>query len=79
MIFATDHPIGEKIMTGIYSKAMQRQPDLRKKALLQRRQNREEKRGLVGMFDLDEIAPEPGRSGVRVEYEHLPPSPPLTA
>jgi three-Cys-motif partner protein len=78
MIFATDHPVGEKIMKDIYSKAMQRQPDLRKRALLQRRQDREEKRGLVGMFDLDEIAPQPGQSGVQVEYEHVPPTRPLT-
>ena len=79
MIFATDHPVGEKIMKDIYSKAMQRQPDLRQRALLQRRQDREEERGLFGMFDLDEIAPEPGQSQVRVEYEHVPPTPPLNA
>jgi hypothetical protein len=78
MIFATDHPVGEKIMGNIYSQAMQRQPDLRNRALLQRRQKREEDRGLVGMFNLDEIAPTPVRSQVRVEYEHVPPTPPLT-
>ena len=44
MIFATDHPAGEKIMHYLYTTAMRRQPALRRKAQLQRRQERERAR-----------------------------------
>jgi three-Cys-motif partner protein len=78
MIFATDHEVGEKVMGNIYSRAMQRQPNLQHKARLQLRQKREDARGVLGMFDLDELAPSPVQSGVQVEYENVPPTPPLT-
>jgi hypothetical protein len=52
MIFATDHWAGEKIMTGLYSAVLRRRPALRQKAQLQRRQDREEARGVHGLFDL---------------------------
>lgn len=78
MIFATDHPVGEKIMKDVYSSAMRRQPALRKRAQLQRRQDREEERGLVGMFDLNEVAPPPEEFAVHIQYEHEPPHPPFT-
>lgn len=77
MIFATDHWAGEKIMTGLYSKAVRRQPALRQKAQLQWRQAREEKRGVQGMFDLDELAPQlPADTAFHVQHEHVPPRPP---
>jgi three-Cys-motif partner protein len=77
MIFATDHWAGEKIMTDLYSRAMRRQPALRQKAQLQRRQAREEKRGIHGMFDLDELAPQLSADSVfHIKHEHMPPHPP---
>jgi len=76
MIFATDHWAGEKIMGDIYSRAMRRQPALRQKAQLQRRQDREESRGVHGMFDLDQMAPQAPPDGVRIQQEHVPPHPP---
>jgi hypothetical protein len=78
MIFATDHWAGEKIMTDLYSAAMDRQPALRRKAQLQRRQDREEADGVYGMFDLAELAPAPARevTGFRVQHHHVPPRPP---
>lgn len=77
MIFATDHWAGEKIMADLYSTAARRQPALRQKAQLQRRQTREEKRGIHGMFDLDELAPQLSADSVfHIQHEHVPPRPP---
>jgi three-Cys-motif partner protein len=78
MIFATDHWAGEKIMTDLYSAAADRQPALRLKAKLQRRQEREEAEGVHGLFDLAELALPPARTAAafRVQHEHVPPHPP---
>jgi hypothetical protein len=78
MIFATDHWAGEKIMTDLYSAAADRQPALRLKAQLQRRQEREEAEGVHGLFDMAELAPSPARpaSAFRVQHQHVPPHPP---
>jgi len=76
MIFATDHWAGEKIMTDLYSAAMRRQPGLRQKAQLQRRQSREESQGVHGLFDLDQLTPQAPPAGVHIQHEHLPPHPP---
>jgi three-Cys-motif partner protein len=78
MIFATDHWAGEKIMTDLYSAALDRQPALRFKAQLQRRQKREETDGVHGLFDLADLAPQPARSAAqfRVQHQHVPPHPP---
>jgi hypothetical protein len=59
MIFATNHWAGEKITTELYSKAMERAPSLRKKALLQRRQAKLEDAGIHGLFDMTDVAPPP--------------------
>src|SRR5260221_5168990 len=73
MIFATDHPAGEKIMTDLYTAALRRQPALRRKAQLQRRQEREEADGVHGMFDMAELAPTPARevTWLRVQHQHV--------
>ena len=77
MIFATDHWAGEKIMNRSVLRGERRQPGLRQKAQLQRRQTREESRGRYGMFDLDELAGhKPDDSLFEVESEQLPPHPP---
>ena len=57
MIFATDHPAGEKIMTDIYRSALHRQPDLRLKAQLKAKQKKLDDAGTIGLFDLTEVAP----------------------
>ncbi len=78
MIFATDHWAGEKIMNDLYSKAASRQPGLRKKAQLQRRQAREESQGLYGLFDLDELTQQGPPDGMlRIQYQNVPPHPPF--
>jgi three-Cys-motif partner protein len=55
MIFATDHAVGDKIMKAVYSKAMSQQGALRERARQQRKQSREEKEGLLGLFDVDDV------------------------
>jgi len=78
MIFATDHWAGEKIMTDLYSAAMRRQPELRHKAKLQRRQDREEDQGVHGLFPLAELArPTTEAAGYRIRrHRHEPARPP---
>jgi three-Cys-motif partner protein len=77
MIFATDHPAGAKIMNHLYTTAVRRQPVLRRKAQLQRRQDREEKEGVHGMFDLDQLAPDTlPDAAVHIQNEQAPAHPP---
>jgi hypothetical protein len=78
MIFATDHWAGEKIMTELYSKAMERTPSLRKKALLQRRQAKLEDAAIHGLFDMTDLAPpsEPANPGFQIQSRPRPPRPP---
>jgi three-Cys-motif partner protein len=77
MIFATDHWAGEKIMKDVYSAAARHQPALRRRAQLQRRQDKEEREGRYGLFDLDELAPHtPDGPIFEVKPQQLPPHPP---
>lgn len=78
MIFATDHWAGEKIMTDLYSRAMDRTPSLRNKALLQRRQTKLEDVGIHGLFDMADVAspPEPTAPGFQVRSRPVPPRSP---
>ena len=71
MIFATDHKAGKKIMTDLYSSAARRQPELRRRAQLQRQQERLDKEGLVGLFDLVDVAPAPDSAKPIYEIQSL--------
>ncbi len=57
MIFASDHPVGDKIMRHLYGKALARHEQMRKEALALRRQLRAEKKrrdaGEDALFSLD--------------------------
>jgi hypothetical protein len=44
-------------MSDVYQAALRRQPELRRRAQLQRREDRLEKAGIHGMFDLADLAP----------------------
>jgi three-Cys-motif partner protein len=78
MIFATDHWAGEKIMTDLYKAAKRRQSELRSKARLNRRQAKLEEKGIFGLFDMADHAPQaaPPPSGFEVMHEPVPPHPP---
>ena len=53
MLFATDHPIGEKIMTHLYRKAAEREPKMRQDAKARSRKKKDELAGRLALFDLD--------------------------
>ncbi len=78
MIFATDHWAGEKIMTDLYNAAKRRQSELRTKASLNRRQARLENKGIVGLFDMADHAPQIAAPppGFDVTHQPVPPHPP---
>jgi three-Cys-motif partner protein len=53
MVFATDHPVGNKIMTDLYRRAAGREPRMRQEAKAHQRRQRDEKTGQSALFDLD--------------------------
>lgn len=59
MIFATDEPVGTKIMTHVYRKAAEREPQLMREARARARNARAEQKGTPGLFDLtgQDLAP----------------------
>jgi hypothetical protein len=75
MIFATDHWAGEKIMNDLYNSARIKQPALRQRAQLQRKQERLENDGVHGLFDLTDLAA-PAGPVYKIEHEPTPPWPP---
>jgi hypothetical protein len=50
MIFATDHPAGEKIMNHIYGKAAGAGPQMQAEAAAKLQEEKEEKSGTPGLF-----------------------------
>jgi three-Cys-motif partner protein len=69
MVFATDHPVGDKIMSHLYRRAAEREPRMIQEARASARRQRDEKAGLQPLFDLDpaeisveSLAWEPSRS-----------------
>jgi len=57
MVFATDHPVGNKIMTDLFRKAAEREPGMRREAqaiaLRRRDQKRAEKTGAMPLIEAD--------------------------
>ena len=54
MLFATDHPVGDKIMTHLYRSAAEREPRMRQDAKAQSmKQARRESSEECALFDLD--------------------------
>jgi three-Cys-motif partner protein len=53
MVFATDHPVGDKIMTDLYRRAAEREPDMIREAKARARRKRENETGMLPLFELD--------------------------
>ena len=53
MLFATDHPLGDKIMTHLYQKAAEREPRMRQDAKAFSRNKKDEKFGRAALFELE--------------------------
>ena len=69
MVFATDAPVGDKIMTHLYRRAAEREPGMIQEARARARKQRDDKAGPLALFDLepadipvDSLAWEPGAS-----------------
>lgn len=75
MIFATDHPAGTSIMSGIYAKAAAEFPAMREEARRSRLKSREEELGIMSLFGDDSSLLAPAEPGERF-YEHEPPTRP---
>lgn len=56
MLFATDHPLGDKIMTHLYQKAAEREPGMRQEAKAFSRIKKDEKFGRAALFELEPSA-----------------------
>jgi three-Cys-motif partner protein len=72
MIFATDHKVGDKIMSHIYAKAADRHPQMRADAAADRQRKREEEEGTPGLF------PPISKPKDSIAYKHSPPEPPYS-
>jgi three-Cys-motif partner protein len=53
MVFATDHPVGDRIMTHLYRKAAERSDGMRQEAKARSKEKRDEKAGQSALLDLD--------------------------
>jgi three-Cys-motif partner protein len=51
MVFATDNAAGEKIMSDLYAKAAQRQPELRAEAVARKKAKKDDDRGILSLFE----------------------------
>jgi len=68
MVFATDHPVGGKIMTYLYRRAAEREPEMIQEAKARAMRQRDEKAGRQAMF-------EPDPSSIPIESLTWEPSP----
>ncbi len=69
MVFATDHPVGDKIMTDLYRRAAEREPGMIQEARARAQNKRDSEAGMLPLFELepshitvDSIAWEPSPS-----------------
>lgn len=75
MVFATDHPIGDKIMRSVYRTAADRFPRMRQEARARRRDRQERDAGGGGLFTHEELLKD-APLGANETYERIPPTPP---
>ena len=75
MIFATDHDVGDKIMSSVYKSAAQKFPKMRSEIRARLRDQEEKASGAVGLFSNEELLQDaPLKSGET--YRRVPPTPP---
>jgi three-Cys-motif partner protein len=68
MVFATDHPVGVSIMTHLYRRAAEREPRMIAEAKTVRSKRRDERAGLMSLFEQE---PEPDYRDLKVVgWEH---------
>ena len=75
MIFATDHDVGDKIMSDVYRKAAAKFPRMRSEIRARRRDQEEEATGAIGLWSNEELLQDaPLKAGE--SYKRVPPTPP---
>jgi three-Cys-motif partner protein len=78
MIFATDHEVGDKIMSSVYKSAAEKFPRMRSEIRARQRDAEEAASGTEGLWPLAEYLPDaplkPGET-----YKRVPPTPPYGA
>ena len=76
MIFASDHPVGAKIMKHVYKSAhVSTIPMMRAQAKLEKKYRKDDERGKLSLFGADDVNIIPGP---HQGYDPKPPLPPLT-
>jgi len=75
MIFATDHEIGDKIMSDVYRGAAAKFPTMRREIRARRRDENESAIGSEGFWSFEELVQDAPLSAAET-YRRLPPSPP---
>ena len=75
MVFATDHPAGDRIMKSVYNTAAARFPGMRRQARARRRDREEEATGLNALFTRTDLLDDKPLSRNEI-YQHTPPDPP---
>lgn len=75
MIFVTDHPAGDKIMRHLYGTAVRQHEAMRRWAVMQRRESRQEVSGVHSLFD---VAPSMVHVDADAVYQPEPPHEPYT-
>jgi three-Cys-motif partner protein len=76
MVFATDHKIGDKIMSDVYRGAAARFPRMRREIRIRRREAEEAARGNETLIPYDELPYDDAPLRPDERYERLPISPP---
>jgi three-Cys-motif partner protein len=75
MVFATDHPVGDKIMRSVYRTAAARFPRMRQEARARRRDRQERDAGGSALFTHEELMSD-APLATNETYEHTAPTPP---
>lgn len=75
MIFATDHPVGDKIMSDVYRGAANQFPKMQQEARARQRDLDEAERGSQGLWAYSELAVDASQRQAG-NYRRMPPTPP---
>jgi len=75
MVFATDHPVGDKIMSDVYRAAAARFPQMRREMRARRRDESDAALGSEGFWSFEELVQDAPLKADET-YRRLPPTPP---
>jgi three-Cys-motif partner protein len=79
LIFASDHPVGDKIMSDVYRSAADKFPQMRIEIRARQRDQDEAASGEEGFWPMEELVQEAPPLKPRERYKRVPPTPPYGA